>query len=307
MAWRGSFIPIAGALDGYASEVMQVYTFDAANVLTKITFHVTDPPVGGVVTIRVHDVAAANGEYEEITIADGELYATADVTMATDAGLWQEITVADGDAMNLSGEYEMQTGSGISQYFTTLALVKKDAEIAGTDSDRDTVLNSIIAGVTRQMQDWMGRDIVQGTATAEKIGGHYSDTIYTEHYPIISITSLTENDAALVEDTGFESLGPDLPSGKIVRISGTSPIAWFTGRRNISVTYDHGYANVPDSLVTACTALVVVKYFETLQSGRGWRGLSSKGVDPNASTTYDKEIWQRETIPAMAPFRKRAA
>jgi hypothetical protein len=307
MALRGSFIPVAGALDGYVDDVMQVYTFDAANVLTKITFHVTDPPAGGVVTIRVHDSAAADGEYEEVTIADGETFVTANVTMATDAGLWQEITVADGDAMNLSGEYEMQAGLGVSDYFTTLALVKLDAEIAGTDADRDTVINSIIAGVTRQMQDWMGRDIVQGTAIAEKIGGHHSDSIYTEHYPIISITSLTENDAALVEDTGFESLGPDLPSGKIVRISGSSPIGWSTGRRNISITYDHGYVNVPGSLVTAATALVVAKYFETIQSTRGWRGLASKGVSPNDTTTYDKEIWARETIPAMTPFRRVAA
>jgi hypothetical protein len=185
--------------------------------------------------------------------------------------------------------------------------VKLDAKIASDDSDRDTVLNSIIAGVTRQMQDWMGREIVQGTATAEKISGHFSDAIYTEHYPLIEVASLTENDTALVEDTDFEALGPDLPYGKIVRTSGTSPIAWGKGRRNIAITYDHGYVNVPDSLVTAATALVVAKYFETLQSGRGWRGLASKGVDPNATTTYDKEIWARETIPAMTPFRKRLA
>jgi hypothetical protein len=156
------------------------------------------------------------------------------------------------------------------------------------------------------MQDWIGRDIVQGTATAEKVSSNYSDEIFTEHYPIIEITTLTENDTELVEDTGFESLAPDLPFGKIVRISGTATIRWATGRRNISITYDHGYANVPDSLVTAATALVVQKYNETIQ-GKGWRGLGSKGVDPNSSVPFDKNLWEREIVPVMEPYRKRLA
>jgi hypothetical protein len=70
------------------------------------------------------------------------------------------------------------------------------------------------------------------------------------------------------------------------------------------VTYIHGYAAVPDDLVTAATALVVARYFETKQSSMGWRGLASKGVDPNSSVSFDKEIWLRETIPAMAPYRR---
>ena len=206
--------------------------------------------------------------------------------------------------MNLSGEYELTTASGVSVFFTTLALVKLDADIGGADADRDTVLNGFIAGVTRQMQDWMDRKIVQTTATNEKLDGWFRDEVFTKHYPIISITSLTENDNTLVEDTDFESLGADLLVGRLVRISGTSSTSWAVGRRNIKTTYVHGYAAVPDSLITAATALVVAKYFETVQSGKGWRGLLSKGVDPNAATTYDKAIWERETIPAMRPYRQ---
>ena len=54
-------------------------------------------------------------------------------------------------------------------------------------------------------------------------------------------------------------------------------------------------------------ALIVQKYHETKQSGRGWRGLSSKGVDPNAATSYDKDLWERDVIPAMLPYRRRIA
>lgn len=306
MPWRGSTVVVAGLLNGYVDQAMEVNALLQANVLTRVLFRVTDAPEGGDTIIELNAQEDGLGDQIVVTILDGETYgeATGSITVGT---LWQIITQDNGTAMNLSGEYELESVVGVSDYFTTLAKVKEDAAIAGVDATRDLVINTLIAGVTRAMQDWIGRDIVQGTATAEKIGGHYSDEIFTEHYPLIEVTALTEDGAALVEDAGFESLGPDLPYGKIVRISGGDPIAWSTGRRNISVTYDHGYVNVPGSLVTAATALVVAKYHETIQSGRGWRGLLSKGVDPNSATTYDKEIWTRETIPAMTPFRKRAA
>jgi len=153
------------------------------------------------------------------------------------------------------------------------------------------------------MQDWMSRDIVQGTAIAEKIDGAPEIDIYTHHYPILEFTSLAENETALVEDTDYESLAPDLEFGRIVRLSSGNPMNWITGRRNIELTYDHGYVNVPGSLVTAATAMVVVEFFDSIR-GKGWRGLASKNVDPGSAGVYDKDVWERQVIPAMQPFLK---
>lgn len=304
MAWRGTFVTIPGLLTGHVGVIQQVYQFDAANTLTKITWRVTDAPSGGTVKLRVHDQADGLGAYQELTIANGTTFVTATVSMVTGAGLWQEVEAESGGAMNLSGEYEMISGDGITQNFTTLAAVKLDAKIAGTDSDRDSVLNAMISGVTGMMQDWIGRKIAQGTVTGEKIDGYSDGPIQTKHYPILDIVTLTENTKTLTEGVDFESVGTDLAHGQIYRLSGSSSIAWSSGKRNIVVTYDHGYVVIPPALVTAATALVVAKFFETVQSGKSWRGLLSKGVDPNSAVTYDKEIWKRETIPAMAPYRK---
>jgi hypothetical protein len=71
----------------------------------------------------------------------------------------------------------------------------------------------------------------------------------------------------------------------------------------VKLTYVHGYAAVPDELVIAATAEVVQRFNDTKQ-GKGLRGLASKGVDPNSVVSYDKEFWLRETIPAMAPYRR---
>jgi hypothetical protein len=302
MPWIGTLKTLPGLLTGFEDTIEKVRDFDEANTLTNLTVRVTDAPTDDL-TLRVHDQADGLGLTADAVILSGTTYISQAVSMVTGSGLWQEVVGDSHGAMSLSGEYTMSSATGIATYFTDLTAVKLDANITTVDADRDTVLTSYIAGVTGMMQDWIGRDIVQGTTT-EKIDGHGLDSIFTQRFPITNITSVTEDGTALVEDTDFESVNSDLNQGRLVRISGTKPIAWSSGRRNIAITYDHGYVTIPPGLVTAATALVVAKYYETERSGKGWRGLASKGVDPSATTLYDKEIWQRETIPAMMPFRR---
>jgi len=304
MAWRGSAITVPGLLSDFVGVIQQVYSFDAANTLTKVTWRVTDAPSGGVVTIRMHDQADGLGEYVEATIADGETFVTKTESIGTGAGLWQEITVAGGAAMNLSGEYEMITGEGISVYFTTLALVKNDGKLAGTDADRDTLLNQLIAGVTREMQEYMGRDIVQGSQVDEKLDGSGTDTVYARSYPVIAVDSLTLDGGALVADTDFEFGEQDQASGALVRISGGYPIAWNRGRRNVVFTYDHGYVNVPADLVSAATAAALWRFADSRRSGEGRRGLDNLGVDPASASAFDRDLWTRQVLPVCNRYRR---
>ena len=311
MGDRGATPPIPGLLTGFVGPVipLQVAYFASANKLTRVSFRVTDAPSTGSVTVELNTASDGSGSSISATILDGTTFitATGSVDIAAGGALYMRVTAESGLAMNLSGEYEVERSSGVTTLLTTLALVKLDADIAGTDADRDSVINSMIAGVSKQMQNWMWRNIVQATATGEKLDSIGGSTIQTRHYPIISISSLTESGTALVEDTGFEITELDKERGQIERIASGDPIPWVRGRRVVIATYVHGYAAVPDDLVIAATALVVVKYFETVQSSKSWRGVMSKGVDPNASVPYDKEIWSRETIPAMRPYRRMVA
>lgn len=307
--WRGATQPITGLISAPVA-ASQVNAFSVENILNEMTFRLAHPPgTGNSITVRLQNNEAGDDLTEELTLSDLETFKQSTGLTMSVGNLWLEVSGVTGTptAMNLSGEYVMNSVTGVSDYFTTLAKVKLDAKIAGTDANRDTVLNQYIAGVTSRMQDWMDRDIVQGTVTGDKLDGSGEDTIFTERFPIIEITSLSEDGTALTKDTDFEIVGTDLAAGRIVRISGDSAIPWPSGRRNIEITYDYGYVAVPDALVDAATALVVAKFFETVQSGKGWRGLASKGVDPSATTTYDKEIWQRETIPAMRRYRRLVA
>jgi hypothetical protein len=309
MSWRGATQPITGLISAPVA-ASQVNAFSVENILNEMTFRLSDPPgTGNSITVRLQNNEAGDDLTEELTLSDLETFKQSlSLTMSVGT-LWLEVSAVTGSptAMNLSGEYVMNSVTGVTDEFTTLEKVKYDAKITGADANRDTVLLQMIAGVTAQMQGWMGRSIVQGTATAEKVSPFYDDEIHVEHYPIIEIASLEENGTALVADTDYEANGDDIRSGRIVRISGGYPSRWLAGRRTVEITYDYGYVTVPEDLVTHATALVVAKFHETVQSGKSWRGLLSKGVDPNSSTTFDKDIWTRETIPAMQPFRRRVA
>lgn len=308
MSDRGATVPVPGLLTGFVGIALQVAYFAEANTLERATFRVTDAPSGGTVVIALNTQEDGLGSEIEVTIADGTNFATVAGSVAISAGtsLWQFVRSEGGDAMNLSGEYEVAQGAGLANAFTSLARVKADLDVTTTDAMRDLVLGYHIAGVSSRMQKWMDRKIVQLTATTEKIGSIGQHVINTRHYPIISVSSLTENDTALVEDTGFEMEEQDLERGQIIRISGTSPIGWASGTRNIVVTYIHGYVSVPDDLVNAATAQVVYDFFQTQESGKAWRGKLSEGVDPSSAIAFQKDFWEAETVPVMAPYRRKA-
>ncbi len=311
MGDRGATPPITGLLGGFVGPViaLQVAHFASANRLTRVSFRVIDAPSTGTVTIELNTASDGTGSGITAVIADGTRFitATGSVDIAAGGALYQRITAESGNATGLSGEYEVERSSGVTTLLTTLALVKLDAKIAGTDADRDSVINTMIAGVSKRMQSYMDRPIVQTTATDEKLDSAGDVVVQTRHYPVITVSALTENATALVEDTDFELNEEDLERGQIVRISGTAVQPWTSGRRVVKLTYVHGYAAVPDDLVTAATDLVVAKWFETVQSGKGWRGMLNKGVDPASSVTYDKDMWARETVPTMAPYRRMVA
>lgn len=309
MSERAATPPIPGLLTGFVTPSVVPLTvayFAAANTLTRVSFRVTDKPSGGSVTVELNTASDGSGDSISATIADGTdfITATGSVDIAAGGYLYMRVTAESGSAMNLSGEYEVTQSSGVATMLTTLARVKLDLDISTTDADRDTLITNIISGVSKQMQDWMDRPITETTTTGEQIDSDGSDTIQTRGYPIISVASLTEDDTALVEDTDFEMNEHDLEAGQIVRISGGRPYNWTRGRRVVTLTYNHGYSAVPASLVDAATSLTIARYFETGKSGRGRRGLASKDVEPGASATYDKSIWERETIFAMQPYRK---
>lgn len=302
----GSLPSIPGLLTGWVDVAQTVAYFSAPNELTDVTFRLGVAPPAGSVTVKLNTQADGLGDGLEATFATGEVIkmASGTVTIAAGSYLYQIVTLDDPGAQNLSGDYVVTLSSGVTQLLTSLSRIKAYLDITTTDAARDLVLNHVMAGVSSRMTHYMDRAIISTTITGEKIdsiGGHQ---IQTRHYPIISVTSLAENATALVEDTGFEMTPEDLENGQITRISGSSPIAWARGLRVVELTYVNGFAVVPDDLIQAATELSAIKYKESGESNKGWLGLGSKGVDPAASVSFDKDLWTREVAPMLDKYRR---
>lgn len=312
MSERASIPTVPGLLTGFVTPSvipLTVAYFSDANTLERVSFRVVDPPSDGSVTAELNTESDGSGDSIAATILDGTDFITNTGTVTIDAGsyLYLRITAENGSAMTLSGEYEITTATGVTVMLTTIAQFHSDAGITTTDTLRDQLINNVILGVSKRMQDWMDRPIIQTTATDEKLDSIGDYRIQTRHYPIISISSLEESGTALVEDTDFEMNEEDLERGQILRISGDNVIAWASGYRVIKLTYIHGYAAVPDSLKRAATAQAVYDWYQTPASTHGWRGLLSKGVDPASAIGFDKDFWTRETESVMRPYRRQVA
>ncbi len=199
--------------------------------------------------------------------------------------------------MNLTGWIEVESAAAATTALTTLTAVKLFLGI--TDATNDTLINNLIASVSNEIQTsptGIGRPIVQVTATDEKVTVVMADNLLqTLHYPIISISALTESDIALVLDTDYETEEQDLVRGQIARISGGNPIAWQTGTRVVKLTYAHGFAAVPAALVQAATELVAFDFLQS-HAGRFAFGLQNKPTDQGGSPSYTsrKDVWESQ-------------
>jgi len=308
----GSLPPIPGLFAGWVDVPLTVAYFSAPNTLTEVTFRLGVPASGGTVTVELNTQSDGLGDQISVVIADGADIGTGtgNVTITAGSYLYQIITAEPStNAENLSGDYTVSQTSGVTTLMTSLSRMKADLGVTSTDATRDLLFNYIMAGVSSRMQNYMDRKIIQQTTTAERIDSIGDIYVQTHHYPIISVSALTENTTALTEGTGFEMKELDLEIGRIVRIADTdgTPTSWASGKRVVTLTYINGFAYVPEDLIGVATSLSVNAYHESESSGRGWRGLGAKGVDPSSSVSFDKDLWVREAVPVLDRYRRMVA
>lgn len=266
--------------------------------ITRLFLARTDNVSGGTVTASVRNAISGGGEGIEVTLsgAESEDTNTGAVVVEASEPIYLRVTADDGESRNLRGYMEIDQAVTISGgLLTTLVRVKAFGRI--TTSADDTMLNELIASASDEVQQWCRRQFVQTTATAEKHNPRGAE-LFLQHSPVVSVTSVTEHDTALVEDTDFEVLEEDKQVGRLVRLSGDVPVMWAQALRAVSVTYDHGYSSVPDAIAQLATELVVHDY----NQAKGRFGLSSKVLDTGGGSTYRTrpDIWRDSAHRASA-------
>ena len=123
----------------------------------------------------------------------------------------------------------------------TLAKLKVQLSIGVTDYD--TIYENLINSVSRRMIQEIGHNPVYTSYSSISLDGTERARLLFPHLPIISISSLEENDVELTENTEF-LISPD--DGVILRISGGLTAGfpeaiWSKGNRNIVISGIAGF------------------------------------------------------------------
>jgi len=183
---------------------------------------------------------------------------------------------------------------------TTIARVKEAEGI--TVATFDTLLTNLLAGISNRMERWMGRTIIQASYSRKFDPPWTTEELVLPEWPIVSVTSVTEDGAALALTTDYEI---EAERGSLVRVSAGLPMAWSSDRRGIVVAWSGGYATVPASLQVACVEQTR-HAFHQAKDGGGRLGQGGKALETGGSSPYDAPsgAFLASTIEAMRPFRR---
>lgn len=156
--------------------------------------------------------------------------------------------------------------SGGARYdLTDLATVK--AELNVTSGGDDVFFKSLISRASAAAASYCNRVFPVETVTDEfwaqrdpggfcLIPGKF-DPLMLSRFPIVTVTSVTENAVTLVDGTDFRI---DADKGQLVRIDGSGyPRSWPS--YPIVVTYSAGYATIPFDVVDAVLRMVKNRFF----------------------------------------------
>ncbi len=280
---------VPGLVSGWVNTDILIGTFGVALTVSKILIRHTDYDDSGAsdtsVIGSVRDATGGGGSGIAFTIVDQteSITVTQNLAVAAGASLYLRVTTAAGDNMNIGGWVELSASAGVTTALTNLGRVKAFLGITATTDD--ALINQLIANVSDELQGNILPQIIEATATDEKVDSIGDHRLTLRHAPIISITALEEAGSVLVLDTSFELEAQDKERGQVIRISGTNAAPWATGRRIVKTTYQHGYATVPGAIEQFATELVSFDFRQS-QPGGGRFGLRGKVLDTGGSSDY---------------------
>jgi uncharacterized phiE125 gp8 family phage protein len=151
------------------------------------------------------------------------------------------------------------TDAASSYDLTTLANVK--AELGITDSASDALLRRYITGASKAASNYCNRVFAVETVSERFLPGHcyrwvhHSEKLQLARFPLITVTSVTEDDTVLTVDTDYLV---NSSNGQLTRVSSEHISRWLA--LGITVVYSAGYATVPADLEDAVIRMVTQRH-----------------------------------------------
>lgn len=298
---------IPGALLGWVDTDHAIGVLGVAGSVTRVFMVVGTAPSGDDFVCELNDVTGGGAADFVVTISDGTTFetetATGPLAVAADETLYIRVT-EDAAAEDLSGWFEFEpSGAGsVTTFFTTLARVKTDDGIGVTTYDAQ--LSRIIQGVSKQMQSWMKRDIVDTTYTDEvHSGSGWDDALVLHNRPITTTTTMiVKQDDVAVDTSLYTSVAKE---GVVYRVPGaTGGGVWSSGSRNFKVTYSAGWTAVPEDLAMAATDQVRHEFHQSQPSSANRLGLTASTEATGGSSDYVDHKLLPSVIEVMMPYRR---
>ena len=180
-------------------------------------------------------------------------------TLAANVSLLLNVTqgaTADMPAFRLVISYYEPVSEAISEL--TVDNIKTFLRITTTDDDN--LLAQLLAQAYDRVESECQRTFLEADYT-EYHNGDGTDTVLLDNYPVNSITSLYDDpDRQYGSDTLIDADDYVIyaDSGMVV----LDGLTFNTGLKNIKITYNAGYSDLPDELIAAIIKLVAADYLE---------------------------------------------
>ena len=165
-----------------------------------------------------------------------------------------------------------------------VTLVQAKALLEILDTKYDAILATLINGVSTLFDITTRRNLMTKTYTAVYFDGNGMPDLFLPNYPVTVITSITEDDIALVEGVDEDYI-LYAEEGRLLRDG-----VWLEGAKKIKMTYTAGYVIVgtitlPADLKLKCLKRVAIEWKK--YRDRSW-GESSKTY-PDGSITFEAD------------------
>ena len=261
----GSLAPFVG-VDAFIATTL------ADVELASVQVGVLVAPSGGDLTVEIRD---ASSLLATVTVLDGALSGafTGAVAISSGTPLYLRVTAAN-DATDLRAAL----GFDADLALTTLARVKEFRRI--TTSANDGQLSELVEGVSRTLERYVGRPLVQRSHSGERRVGIGWAEIVLDYFPVIGTPVVLLDGSALTEDVDFRT---NADWGMLERISGDDALGW---DGTVTVDYVSGFATIPADLRLAATKQVAHEFAQS-SAGGGRLGLTSTSGERGGQATFE--------------------
>ncbi len=152
--------------------------------------------------------------------------------------------------------------------------------VAADETSWDDTLQRIISGDSDAIATSCNRTLVAETETTKKLDGDGTVLLLLK-WPIISVGAVVNDTTTVVETTNWIKR---LKRGELLLTDGT---VWTNGPEKITITYRHGYEDIPPAIQEAAMLWARKKYFD-IKDDRV--GVSSRSTADGDSISYASTV-----------------